>query len=74
MGQLIFLYFLRYEVFVPRKDGKVNLDDPSGKVSFLQGGSYSVSIKRGPVSPTANQDDVSDSLIMRIRTVLGKKR
>jgi len=35
-----------YEVFVPRADGKVNLDDPAGEIQVLLGGCYTVLIQR----------------------------
>lgn len=33
-------------MFVPRADGKVNLDDPAGEIEILLGGCYTILIQR----------------------------
>uniref|UniRef100_A0A0P5IK34 Oligopeptide transporter 1 n=1 Tax=Daphnia magna TaxID=35525 RepID=A0A0P5IK34_9CRUS len=52
-----------YEVFIPRKDGKINTDDPAGTITVLQGGCYTVIVQRS-LNPLSAQNE--DGLVMQI--------
>jgi hypothetical protein len=43
-------------VYIPRKDGRVNTDDPAGTITVLQGGCYTIVVQRS-LNPLSNENE-----------------